>query len=106
MSESNAKNRIRQISAGIMIIMVALVMTLSAFFIAAETGHRCHCTDDDCPVCACLQQCERTLNQISTGLSVLAAAIIPASFFLFAVLFLQALVLRETLVSRKIRIND
>ena len=106
MSESNAKKRIRQISAGIMIIMVVLFMALSAFFIAAEAGHCCHCKDDDCPVCACLQLCERTLNQMGAGLSLLAAAILPASFFLFAVLLLPAFVLRETLVSRKIRIND
>ena len=106
MSDSYVKNRIGQVSAGIMIIMMVFVMMLSAFFIAAETGHRCHCEDDNCPVCACLQLCEKTLNQMGAGLSLLAAAVIPVSFFLFTVLFLPSLVLRETLVSRKIRIND
>ena len=61
----------KRITDGIMIrpliaAMLLVSMLISVLFIVAEAGHECH--DDDCAICACIQLCEKQLDQIGTGL--------------------------------------
>ncbi len=94
----------KRIAAGIMGILMLLIMLLSAFYIASEADH--DCTGEDCPICACIQQCENTLRQIGYGAAFCIAVIFPAVFtlissFLYAVGFPQ-----KTPVSGKVRLNN
>ena len=67
----------KRIAAGIMGILMLFIVLFSAFYIAAEADH--DCTGEDCPICACIQQCENTLHQIGDGIASQAAVIISFS---------------------------
>ncbi|MCR4946734.1 MAG: hypothetical protein K5929_07330 [Lachnospiraceae bacterium] len=73
-------SRYKRITAGIIGILMFFIMLLSAFFIAAEVGH--DCTGEDCPVCACIRQCENTLRNMGDGMAPRAVSIIPVVFIL------------------------
>jgi len=94
----------KRIAAGIVAILMLFIMLFSASFIAIEADH--DCKGEDCPICACIAQCENTLHQIGAGAAVQTAVIVPVFFllipaFLFAYNFMQ-----ETPVSRKVRLNN
>ena len=94
----------RKTAAGILGMLLLVVVLFSAFFIAAEADH--HCTGEDCPVCACLQQCEKTLHQIGGGLAALSAVIVPAVIILISVVLLAFAIPHKTPVSGKISLNN
>lgn len=94
----------KRIAAGIMGILMLFIMLFSAFYIAAEADH--DCTGEDCPICACIQQCENTLHQIGDGITSQAAVIIPFVFLLVSIFLFASLFPQETLVSRKVRLNN
>ena len=101
MSDTSKSKRI--ISGFIAFLMLA-VMLFSAFYIAAEADH--DCTGHDCPICACIQQCENTLYQIGNGAAIQFSAVLP---ILFALLFVTVWTFSprmETPVTRKVRLNN
>lgn len=93
-----------KITAGVMGLMMLAVVLFSAFHIAAEADH--DCTGNDCPVCACIRQCESTLRGIGGGITVLSCAAVPFLLFLLAAPVLVAAVSSDTLISRKVRLNN
>lgn len=96
--------RHKRIMAGIMGILMLLIILFSAFYIAAEADH--DCTGEDCPICACIHQCEKTLYQISDGIAVQTAVIIPFVFMLVIPVLFTVCIQHETLISKKIRLNS
>lgn len=76
---------------------------LSASYIAHESNH--HCMDDNCPVCACIQQCEHTLRQLIDAVPVLIFFVLPVVCFL-STLFHLSVFTPETPVSTKVRLNN
>ena len=84
--------------------MMLVVVLFSAFYIVAETDH--DCTGDDCPICACIQQCENILNQIGDGAAAQISVVAPVVFLLLFVLFSARSITQETLVSKKVRLNN
>ena len=94
----------KRIAAGIMGILMLFIILFSAFYIAAEADH--DCTVEDCPICACVQQCENTLHQMGDGIASCAAVIIPIVFLLVFIFLFAPLFSQETLVSRKVRLNN
>lgn len=93
-----------RIAAGIMGLLLLITVLFSAFFIAAEADHDCR--GDDCPVCACVRQCENTIHQIGSGTAASVSVILPIFFFLILSVRFTADFLRGTPVSRKIRMNN
>ncbi len=91
-------------TAGVMALMMLVIVLFSAFYIAAETDH--DCTGEDCTVCACIRQCENTLRGIGDGISVSSSAIIPFLFVLLAAALFVTTVPSDTLISRKVRLNN
>ena len=94
----------KRISAGIMGILMLFIMLFSAFFIAAEADH--DCTGEDCPICACIGQCENILHQIGSGIASCTAVIISIVFLFVSVNLFASIFPQETLVSRKVRMNN
>ena len=84
-------------------LMMLVIVLLSVFYIAAEAEHEC--CGEDCPVCACIQQCEATLRCIGDGSAEQPDADAPVVFILFVSVFVSAAVFQDTLVSRKVRLN-
>ena len=96
--------KVLRITAGIMGLMMLFIVLFSVFYIAAETDH--DCCGEDCPICACIHQCENTLRGIDDGTSARFAAFAPVIIVLLAAVFVIAAVSQDTLVSRKVRLNN
>lgn len=90
--------------AGIIALMMLAIALLSALFIAVEADH--DCTGEDCPICVCIEQCEQTLRQIGGGMAAGIVSVLPAAAFLFIAVYYFIAFLSETLVSKKVRLNN
>ena len=92
------------ITAGIMAVMMLIVVLFSSFYIAAHADHEC--TGEDCPICACIQQCENNIRGIGSGVATISAVIIPV-FITLLIICYGVLSLRwDTPVSTKVRLNN
>ncbi len=103
MRNSNA-SKVLRITAGIMGLMMLFIVLFSAFYVAAEAGH--DCSGEECPICSCIQYCENTLCGIGGGTTAQISFIIPVLFILLIAGIFTAAVPQESLVSRKVRLNN
>ncbi len=94
----------KRIAAGVMGLLMLVIVLFSAFYVAAEADH--DCCGEDCPVCESIQLCEATLRRAVSGTTAPRAAVVPVVLFLFAVIPATLQVSGETLVSRKVRLNN
>lgn len=93
----------KRITASIMGLMMLVAVLFSAFYIAAKADH--HCTGEDCPICACIQQCENILRGFRGGMTARLSVIAPVILTLLLAAFFVTVLPQETLVSRKVRLN-
>ncbi len=93
-----------RIPAALATVLLLTALLFSAFFIAAEGKH--HCEEEHCPVCACLQECLHTLQQIAFGPGLLQMFIGFMPAFLRITTVPDSFLPLETPVSRKVRLND
>ena len=91
-------------AAALLCLLLLAIMLFSAFYIIAESGHDCE--DEDCPICACIRQCERTIHQACAGTAVKTTVFFPVVFMILAVFFKTSICLQESLVSQKVRLNS
>ncbi len=101
---SSDKSRIKSITAGVMGLLMLVIVLFSAFSIAAEADHEC--SGEDCPVCVCIHQCENALHRIGDGITVRITVAAPVILILLAAAFAITAVSRNTLISRKVRLNN
>ena len=94
----------KRIAAGIIGILMIIVMLFSAFYISTETGH--DCIGEDCPICACVQQCENVLHKIGGGLAFIISVIAPIICVVICAFLFVSDIQKQTLISRKIRMNN
>ncbi len=94
----------KRFAAGAMGLLMLLVVLFSAFCIAAEADH--DCTGEDCLICACIRQCENTLREFCAGTAACLSAVAPVNPVLLAAAFAIAAVSQDTLISRKVRLNN
>lgn len=86
-------------------IAILTVMFFSIFFIGSEVNH--HCTGEDCPICAEMEDCVSILNSIGAVLGLgcfLAAGVI----FITTVIALarDKHIAADTLVSLKVKLTN
>ena len=89
-----------------MAIMVLFIMLFSECFLAAHEGHRHHCEDEDCPICACIQQCENALRSFGSSLIGFIALICPPLCILASVFLFARFCAKITPVTQKVRMNN
>ncbi len=99
-----ASMRHKRIVAGILGMLMLFFTLFSAFYIIAEADH--DCTGDDCPICACIHQCEDTIYQTADRIVPQITIVLPVTFILVTVFHFAIRFSQETLVSRKIRLNN
>ena len=87
-----------------MAAMVLFVVLFSAFFIMSHADH--DCIGEDCPVCACIQQCENLLHGMGDGSIYAASGILPVVLIVGFILASYCIVASDTPISTKVRIND
>lgn len=94
----------QKIRVSIVCAVFVIITFLSIFLIAGRADHDCR--GENCPVCACIHQAEKTLQQLGNG-TVEAIDFQPAieiSVLALACAFLFAPC--TSLISQKVRLND
>ncbi len=94
----------RKITACIMAFMMLLFMLSSFFFISSHVHHNCH--GEDCPVCACIQMCENSIRGCGSEAAAVASVIIPILAFILTISAGVNSFTPDTLVSRKVRLDN
>ena len=94
----------RRIAAFIMAFMMIVVMLSSAFFITFESHH--DCCGEGCHVCDFIEQCVFILRHSAAAavFVFIAAAVVVILFF--ASHFFDAQTIRQSAVTRKVRLNE
>ena len=95
---------INRVFACIMASMVFFMVLFSTFFIVSHADH--DCTGEECPVCACIQQCENILHSTGDGEAFATTEILPVILFSGFIFVSYCIVISDTPVSTKVRIND
>lgn len=87
------------------VLAAVLVITLfSSCYVIKEADH--DCSGAACPICAMIEQCEDNLRQIGTGQIAMIAVVAAISFFFDAICFAVPEASTETLITRKVRLNN
>lgn len=76
----------------------------SVLFLVREADH--DCIGEGCPICACIRQGEQTLKQLGLGSACVASWPPVAGLLVFTVFFALQSAVRETPVSKKVRLNN
>lgn len=97
-------SKAKRFTGSIIAVMVLLIVLLSAFCLGHEAGH--DCSGEDCPICDIMRQCENALRGLSEGIAAPAVVMLPAVLALFVAVLFVSFISSETLVSRKIRLNN
>ena len=100
----SAEKKLNRVLAGIMAFMVLFVVLFAAFFVVSHTHH--HCSGEDCPVCACIQQCENLLNGAGGSFLFTAAGVLPVVLVIGSIIVSICVVILDTPVSAKVRMNN
>lgn len=103
MCDSKFSNSIR-ILAGAISTLLLVALLFSGFYIAFEADH--DCTGEDCPICICIHQCETILNQLGYAAALLFSVVVPIFSIALFIMFSAHVFMQDTLVSRKVRMND
>ena len=93
-----------KVTSCLLAMLMIIVMLFSAFYISAELHH--DCIGEDCPICACVQQCENVIHKIGGGLFFIISAIIPVVCVCLGAALFVSDIQKQTLISRKIRMNN
>lgn len=90
--------------AAILCITLIFATLFSFFFIIEEANH--HCSGQDCPVCACIHQAERTLRSLDGGVFHQTVFMPFCAYLLLIPAFQSFCLPAVSLVSQKVRLND
>ena len=93
-----------QIAATALSVLLLITVLFSAFFPAIEANHHCH--GEDCPICSCIAMCENTLRVLGDGGILLVFAVFHVLFLALSTSVTTKSSLVQTLVSRKVRLNN
>ena len=100
--ETEFHGRKRAAARHALVLVFALLLLVTANLHAADHD----CTGDECPVCACAQQCSRLLEQMGRAAAA-SAAVCPACTFAAAAVCLYLFFrISDTPILRKVRLND
>ncbi len=86
-------------------VMLFIFTVSSALFVAHEMHHQC--SGEDCHICHIIQICQQNIKLLSFALTAFAVIQLPkVNFSKFENPKTQSACNSDTLVSRKIRLND
>ncbi|SFD03861.1 hypothetical protein [Butyrivibrio sp. YAB3001] len=101
---NGAGTKVNRALAGIMVVMVLFVVLFSAIFIVSHVDH--DCTGENCPICACIQQCENILHGAGGSTLFAVVAFVPVFLIFGSYIISYCIVFSDTLVSAKVRMNN
>lgn len=94
----------KRLIALVVLVAVLAVALFSSCYVIREADH--DCTGAACPICAMIEQCEDNLRQIGNGQITIIAVMAAICCFFSAFYPVVSTVSIETLVTRKVRLNN
>lgn len=94
----------RRRAAALLGVLMLAALLLSVLCMTAKADHVC--TAEDCPICACIQQAERTLKQLGSGAGQTSHGLPVQRLLAAAVFCALPLLPRSSLTSRKVKLNN
>ena len=85
-------------------VVVMLSVLCALLFIAFEAHHECE--GENCPICACLEECVRTVRGLGESLPVLSACVVIYIAAVFVSLAESRELIFNTPILFKVRMND
>lgn len=104
MKESHELTNKKRLIALVVLAAVLAITMFSSCYVIEEADH--DCTGAACLICAMIEQCEDNLRQIGTGQITTIAVAAAICCFFSAVYPSVSTVSIETLVTRKVRLNN
>ena len=101
---SLSEKKLNRLLTGTMALMVLVVMLFSAYFVVTHADH--DCCGEDCPVCACLQQCEKLIHGTDGSIHLSVAGVLPVILLMGSALISYCVFFSDTPVSTKVRMNN
>lgn len=96
--------RFKKATAVILSLLMIVVVLFSAYIITVKADHDCE--GEDCHICECVEICIGILQKLGFNASV-AVSVCAFSFItLFTVLMMEDIVLNDTPVTNKVRLNN
>ncbi|MCR5300809.1 MAG: hypothetical protein K6E49_00045 [Lachnospiraceae bacterium] len=84
--------------------MMLVIVLFSTTFIVVHVHH--NCSGDDCPICACMQQCERTLRGFGSTVPDAVSVYVPLVLIFIIISSQAGSYTMSTPVSEKVRLNN
>ena len=85
-------------------VVVMLSVLCALLFIAFEAHHECE--GENCPICACLEECVRTVRGLGESLPILSACVVIYIATVFVSLVESEELVFNTPILFKVRMND
>lgn len=90
--------------AAMLLFVMLLVPMFSSVYIAKEANHDCSGTN--CPVCVIIHQCEDNIKRMEAVNAAIITAVIMIFFVGKLLLNTENILYCDTLITRKVRLND
>lgn len=98
------REKARRVTASLASLFLVAFVLLSCVFISREAGHDCE--GEDCPICACIVQCENVLRQMGGALIAACFAVLLISRIFLEVCRAVDFFRRDSLVNLRVRLNN
>ncbi len=85
-------------------VLLLAVLLFSILFVVAEAEH--DCTHEDCPICACIRNCESLLHQFFGITLAVNHALVLSAILLSVAAVLVFSYTQASPVSNKVRLNN
>ena len=85
-------------------VLMVLSLLCAFFFIAFEAHHECE--GEECPICACLEECVRTVRSLGDSLPILSALVVIYVATVLVSLAESGELIFFTPILSKVRMND
>ena len=95
---------LRRFAAGAAVFLMLILLLVSAVYVIAEADHEC--AGEDCPVCACIRQCENNLGLLRDGTARHTAFCALYALILLPLLFAVRTVHTDVMRPKLVRLNN
>ena len=102
--ESGSNSTLIKTLAAVTATAMLTVIMLAGIFIIIESGHECE--GEHCPVCECIENCHSLLNQIGSAAVTGITTVTTYALLITICICSVRVMLKETPVSTKVRLND
>lgn len=97
--------RIRNVLGLLLASIFIFTIFFSSLFLSIEMGHHHNCTEEDCPICATIEECLNNIRVCGTAAVILICAYVVIPFVVKTVKSYKEVVQEYSLILERVRLN-